>query len=141
MSIWESLLDGSYGNNSDAVTSYKPLTVTRAEKDNQELSPNLLLERYLRGRVNQQPTDKLLPKSDKVCRQLAEIIRYSDWHPVPVIPYKKYSNKKYVELQALIKEKCGIDVEKENLPSTGYQIEYFLELFKYIRGIHETSKP
>ncbi len=137
--IWESLLDGTYGDNKGAVIPYTPTTPTKEERESTEYSPKIMLGKYLRGKLNQSPTDSVIPDSQIVCEMMCDIVLFAKWHNPPIIECKKRSTKKWQELQDLIIDKCGILVKKEHLPQTGYQIEYFLELFKYIKGIHETS--
>ena len=143
MSFWDSVVDGSLGDNSQAAPSYTPNQTKPGELEDPIKSPKTLLHSILTGKLNQKPTDEIIPESGAVCSLLYDICYYAKWHPghPTLIPCKKRSSKKFDELQSLILEKCGIRVKREHLPTTGYQIEYFLELFKYIRGIHETSKP
>lgn len=131
--IWESLLDGSFGDNTGAVVKYSPTAPTKEEKESPEYSPRIMLGKYLRGKLNQKPTDSILPESPLVCELLSDIILFAKWEVPPIIECKKRSNKKWPELQALIIDKCKVKVAKEYLPQTGYQVEYFLELFKYIK--------
>ena len=138
--IWESLLDGSYGDNSGTIISYTPTTPTKAENESTDSSPRILLGKYLRGKLNQNPSESVLPKSEIVCEMLNDIILFAKWESLPpVIECKKYSTKKVYDLQELLVDKCRIKISKEHLPQTGYQVEYFLELFKYIKGVYETS--
>ena len=137
--IWESLMDGTYGDNTGTVISYTPTKPTRTEKESPDCSPRILFGKYLRGKLNQNPSDSVIPKSDAVCEMLSDIILFAKWGSIPpLIECKKYSNKKVFELQELLIDKCRIKVAKEHLPQTGYQVEYFLELFKYIRGADES---
>lgn len=141
MTFWDAVIDGSLGDNSRALPPYVPSSTRPGELDDPVKSPRVLLMKYLRGKLNQLPSEEIIPESGAVCSLLYDIVVFSKWHPghPAIIPCKKRSTKKFDELQALIREKCGILVKKEHLPTTGYQIEYFIELFKYIRGIHETS--
>lgn len=132
--IWESLLDGSFGDNTGAIVSYSPTTPTKEERESTEYSPRIMLGKYLRGKLNQKPTDAVIPESPIVCELLSDIILFAKWDIPPVIECRKRSTKKWPELQALIIDKCLVKVSKEHLPQTGYQVEYFLELFKYIKG-------
>ncbi len=137
--IWESLMDGTYGDNTGTVISYTPTSPTKDERESQEYSPRILLGKYLRGKLNQNPTESVLPKSEIVCEMLNDIILFAKWGSIPpLIECKKYSSKKVFELQELLMDKCRIKIAKEHLPQTGYQVEYFLELFKYIRGADES---
>lgn len=137
--IWESLMDGTYGDNTGTIISYTPTTPTKAEKESQDGSPKILLGKYLRGKLNQNPSDSVIPKSDTVCEMLNDIILFAKWGNIPpLIECKKYSSRKVFELQELLEAKCRVKIAKEHLPQTGYQVEYFLELFKYIRGADES---
>lgn len=137
--IWESLLDGSFGDNTGTVIPYTPTTPTKAEKESPDCSPRVLLAKYLRGKLNQNPTEAVIPESQIVCELLSDIVLFAKWNKPPIIECKKRSTKKWPELQALLIDKCKVKISKEHLPQTGYQVEYFLELFKYIRGADETS--
>lgn len=136
--IWESLMDGTYGDNTGTVISYTPTSPTKDERESQEYSPRILLGKYLRGKLNQNPPDTVLPDSQAVCEMLCDIVLFAKWESPPLIECKKRSTKKWQELQELLIDKCRIKVAKEHLPQTGYQVEYFLELFKYIRGADES---
>ena len=131
--IWEALMDGSYGDNSGTTVSYTPITPSKAEQESLTNSPKIMLGKYLRGKLNQNPPDTVIPESSQVCEMLVDILRFANWGVPPVIECKKRSKKKWPELQELIRKKCLIQVAKEYLPQTGYQVEYFMELFKYIK--------
>ena len=104
-------------------------------------TPRTLLELALILKLKQKPTDLVLPKSDKTCRLLCDIIFYVEWKTTPfVIECKNRSPKQWQELRELaIKKCCELRWLKGEWPQTGYQVEYFLELFKYIKGVYETS--
>ena len=141
MSFWDSVMDGSLGDNTNAIPPYSPSPTKPGELEDPVKSPRTMLAMCLKGKLNQLPTDDIIPESGAVCSLLYDIVVFSKWHPghPTLIQCKKRSSKKFGELQALIREKCGILVKKEHLPQTGYQVEYFLELFKYIKGVYETS--
>ena len=104
-----------------------------------KFTPRTLLELALVLRLKQKPTDLVLPKADKTCRLLCDIIFYVEWKTTPfVIERKNRSPKQWQELRELaIKKCCELRWLKDEWPQTGYQVEYFLELFKYIKGAYD----
>ncbi len=98
-------------------------------------TPRTLLELALILKLKQKPTDSVLPKSDETCRLLCDIIFYVEWETIPfVIECKNRSPKQWQELRELaIKKCCEFRWLKDEWPQTGYQVEYFMELFKYIK--------
>lgn len=104
-------------------------------------SPRTLLELALVLKLKQKPTEAVFPTSAKTCKFLCDIMFYVDWYNIPeLIQCKNRSSKPWQELRELTLNKCcHIRWLGDEWPQTGYQVEYFLELFKYIRGANEIS--
>jgi len=132
--IWDKVLSGTLGSEISEPLTYSTIKMYNPKKDAEALNPRVLLPKYLRGLLNQRPDDKVVPKNETVCNLLCEIIAFSGWNPPPAIEMKKYSRKKVSELSDLILQKCNVRVPMNQLPDVGYQIEYFMDLFQYIKG-------
>lgn len=131
--IWDKVLSGTLGSEVSEPLTYSTIKMYNPKKDKEDLNPRVLLPNYLRGLLAQRPDDKVIPKNETVCNLLCDIIAFSAWNPPPVIDTKKYSRRKVSELSDLILQKCNVRVPTNQLPDVGYQIEYFIDLFQYIK--------
>jgi len=101
------------------------------------VTPQSELIFVLENRCRQAPIDKrVIPDDDQVCLFLYDIIVFHTWRnkPKEQIKVLPRSTKKPEDLQAFLLEEANVAVELKHLPQKGYQVDFYLNLFKQIKG-------
>lgn len=101
------------------------------------VTPQSELTFVLENRCGQSPMEKrLIPDNDQVCLFLYDIIVFHTWRNKPKgkIKVLPRSAKKPEELQTFLLKEANAAVELKHLPQKGYQVDFYLELFKQLKG-------
>lgn len=100
------------------------------------VTPQSELTFVLENRCGQSPIEKrLIPDNDQVCLFLYDIIVFHTWRNKPKgkIKVLPRSAKKPEELQTFLLKEANAAVELKHLPQKGYQVDFYLELFKQLK--------
>lgn len=100
------------------------------------VTPQSELVFILENRCRQAPIDKrVIPDDDQVCLFLYDIIAFNEWRnkPKEKIKVLTRSNKKPEDLQIFLLEEANAAVDIKHLPQKGYQVDFYLNLFKQIK--------
>lgn len=101
------------------------------------VTPQSELVFILENRCGQHPIDKkVIPDDDQVCLFLYDIIAFNNWRNKPKenIKVLPRSTKKPEDLQAFLLSEANAAVDIKHLPQKGYQVDFYLNLFKQIKG-------
>ena len=101
------------------------------------VTPQSELVFILENRCGQHPIDqRVIPDDDQVCLFLYDIIAFNEWRNKPKgkIGVSPSITKSPEDLQAFLLEEANAAVDIKHLPQKGYQVDFYLNLFKQIKG-------
>lgn len=100
------------------------------------VTPQSELVFILENKCGQHPIDqRVIPDDDQVCLFLYDIIAFNNWRTKPKEKIKVLprSTKKPEDLQAFLLSEANAAVDIKHLPQKGYQVDFYLNLFKQIK--------